>query len=133
MITAALYEYLNANSGAASIYPSQAPQDAALPCLIIDKIGDTRTSQWSNGVIARGLNDSEFELTVWATTQVAATSEINSLLALLDTYQGSWTDTSTSPNTIHRIALIEAEDNGWIHNPVEKLYSASLFLSINHT
>lgn len=132
MISAALYNFLSANSGAASIYPSQGPQNAALPCLIIDKIGDDRDRMWHGGTIQKVLTTSEFELTVWADTQIACTNEANALITLFDNYIGSWTDTS-SPNVIHRIAFVEAEDNGWQHNPIEKLYSASLFLSIQHT
>ena len=110
MISAALYEYLVANSGAASIYPSQAPQSAALPTLVIDKIGDDRDRHWAtNGQVATGFVTSEFELTVWAATQVAALNETNSLLTLMDMFTGVWFDTSTSPNTAHQIGLIEAE------------------------
>ncbi|WP_372810079.1 hypothetical protein [Litorivivens sp.] len=136
MITAALANWLSLNSGAASIYPSAAPQGCAMPVLVFDKVGDSTDRQWSNGTLQRGTTRSEFEITIWADKanggQLACGNEINSLITALDNFSGPWIDPS-SPNVTHRILLIEADDNGWEYNPEEKRYSASLFLTITHT
>lgn len=132
MITAALANWLSTNSGAASIYPAAAPQGCDLPVLVFDKIGDGRDRHWGDGTIQKGTARSEYELTVWGSTQISCSNEVNSLIAALDNFSGPWLDPS-SPNVLHRVLLIEAEDNGWEYNPSEKLYSASLFITITHT
>ena len=132
MISAALYEYLAANAGAASIFPSQAPLNATLPTLVLDNVGDSRQKHWQNGITSTGLITSEFIVTFWASTQVAALNLANGLIALMDNLSGVWLDTSTSPNTRHYVGLVEAEDNGWQFEPTEELYSASVFLTITH-
>ncbi|TNE75551.1 MAG: hypothetical protein EP334_10055 [Gammaproteobacteria bacterium] len=132
MISAALGNWLASNSSAASVYPAVAPQGCSLPALVYDKVGNDSDRMWQDGRLQKGLTRSEFEITVWATTQLSATNEANALIAALDNFSGPWVDPS-SPNVTHRILLIETDDNGWEYNPTEKRYSASLFLTITHT
>lgn len=136
MITAALANWLSSNSGVSSIYPAAAPQGCAMPALVFDKIGDSGDLVWNNGTRQKGLVRSEYELTIWSDResggQLACTNEANSLIASLDGFSGPWIDPS-SPNVIHRVAYVEAEDNGWEYNAEEKRYSASLFVTITHT
>lgn len=136
MISNALAYWLSLNTSGGSIYPSSAPQEAAQPIRVFDLIGSSSDRMWNNGTLQKALTRTEFEITVWADKanggQLAVTSEANSLITALDGITGPWLDPS-SPNVEHRVAYIEAEENGWEYNAEEKRYSASLFITITHT
>lgn len=133
MINDALAAYLRSNLSI-NVYINQAPLDSD-PCLVVSDNGDFRERHWDSGNVVTGLITQEYELTYWAGLRNggarSAAQQIDSIITLLDNFSGPMVDT-TSPNTTHRIAGIEATNSGGEFDPTTELFGHSAFISITY-
>lgn len=132
MMMSALVSHLQSNLSTNRVFVGDADANTSLPCVVIDDLGDFRNRHYSESGIQTGLIEGDYELTAWASTPLAAKRLADEILTLLDNFAGPMRDTTVSPVVIHRVALIEATNNGSDINEVTKHRGHSVFLSITH-
>ena len=132
MIQAAVVNYLKANLSVTRIYPLVAPQGETLPVVTVDLNSAVRFRHFESGDVGTGLIDSDFEISVWASTMLSSTQLNDEIITLLENYKGVMTDPS-SPNVTHTIADIRIDSEGQGFNAATELYDHSVFLSITYT
>ena len=132
MIQAALVNYLKTNLSISRIFPIYAPQGADLPVVTIDLSSSTRSRHFEGGDVGTGLIDTDFEVSVWASTLIESTQLIDELISLLETFRGTMTDPS-SPNVNHIVADISIDGSTQDFNGSTELYDHSIFINVVHS
>jgi len=134
MINDALASFLRSNISL-SVYIGQAPLNSQ-PCIVIDDNGDSGDRYWRNGAIHTGLKDQEYEISVFTDLSGGgpkyAAQVASSLVALLDNFSGPMVDTAISPNAVHRVAYIEANNGGGGFDAGPELHSHSVFITLSY-
>lgn len=132
MIESALLAYLRSNLSVSRVYVVESPPSPTLPCVVLDNNGDDVDRYYgAGGAITSGVHTLDMEATVWAgKNTLSATNLARELIALLDNFSGSLTDTSLSPPVVHRVRTIRAEDGGMGFDGATEHHSHAVFLEI---
>lgn len=132
MIYTALIQYLKGNLSNTRVFGNYAPQDTALPCTVVDLDGSTIFRHFSTNGVDSGLKITEFEVSVFAATQLAATQLATEISSLLQNKRVEMND-GASPATVHRVADININSEVSGFDASVEHYSHSLFISVTHS
>lgn len=132
MIYTALIQYLKGNLSNTRVFGNYAPQDTVLPCTVVDLDGATIARHFASDGAATGLKNTEFEISVFAETQLAATQLATEISTLLQNKRVEMND-GASPATVHRVADININSEVSGFDASVEHYSHSLFISVTHS
>lgn len=132
MIYTALIKYLKNNLSISRVYGNYAPQDTALPAVIVDVDGSTVNRHYAAAGAATGLKLTEFEVSVFADTQLSASEIADEITTLLQNKRVQMGD-GASPETIHRIADITVNSEATGFDASVERPSHSLFITITYS
>ena len=132
MIYTALIQYLKANLSVTRVYGNYAPQDTVLPAVIVDLDAVTVSRHHAQVGAASGLKSTEFEISVFADTQLAATQLADEITTLLQNGRATMSD-GLSPQTLHRVADITVNSEASGFDGSVEHFSHSLFISVTHS
>lgn len=131
MIESALIKYLNAQLSV-EVYPYPAPANSPVPVISVDNQGTARSrTHGQNGTPETGMIEDDFEVTVWATSRVAADKLRDAIIVLLESYRGRMSDNS-SPVRHHVVSDIKIVDTDQDFNTVERRHGSTVFLTVSH-
>lgn len=131
MIESALIKYLNAQLSV-DVFPYPAPANSTVPVISVDHQGTARSrTHGENGTPEAGMIEDDFEVTVWATSRTAADKVRDSIIGLLESYQGRMSDNS-SPVQHHIVSDIKIVDTDQDFVAVERRHGSTVFITVSH-
>lgn len=116
-----LIAHIKANLSVTRIFPQKAPLDTTLPCLVWYLDGVQRYQSFSG---TTRVKDSDFQLDVWASTQLSATTLMRELITLLEDYTGLMGSTY--------VDWTEITGEGSSFDAATELYNHSLYITFSH-